>query len=174
MSKEANYKSQITNLQAQNARIIKDLDEAKAALKRNEDAVYKYEPLWLAAERQNEELEAELEMVRSSNVECCGYISRLESGSDALAEHKNEIGRLRTELAEYQWVSVEDRLPEEDGIYLTKYKGDGRQGLRDEIWIRTYYFGGIYSDFWNPKKPHKYTVTHWMPIPPLPKKEVTK
>ena len=94
---------------------------------------------------------------------------------EGLIKSSEEIESLEAQPAKHQWVSVEDRLPEKDGIYLTKYRGDGRQNLRDEIWIRTYYFGGMYLENWNPKKPHKYTVTHWMPIPPLPeKKEVKK
>ena len=120
------------------------------------------------------DLEGRLENMQDDNVEKEKRIKELRLElQDSLNLNKlldERLTELEAQLEEYQWRSVDNELPEKEGIYLTKYRGDGRQGLRDEIWIRTYYFGGMYSEYWTSKKPHKYTVTHWMPIPPLPKK----
>ncbi len=63
-----------------------------------------------------------------------------------------------TEALASQWVSVEDRLPEEDvrilgcnkeSVYLCTYDGE---------------------DFYNVMPDFKVRPTHWMPIPELPTK----
>jgi len=62
-------------------------------------------------------------------------------------------------------------LPDEDGIYITKYKGDDRQQLNEKIWIRAHPFGGMFKENWIYTKPTKYSVTHWKPIT-LPKQSL--
>jgi hypothetical protein len=84
------------------------------------------------------------------------------------------IKTLKAELALHRWIPVGERLPDNEGLYLTKYKGDGRQGLIDEMWIRSYPFWGIYKEMWTGKKKTKYNVTHWMPIPTLPAPDASK
>jgi len=65
---------------------------------------------------------------------------------------------------ENRWIPVSKKLPKEEGIYLTKYKGDGRQRLNEKMWIRSYPFWGIFKDNWIYKKQTKYCITHWKPI----------
>jgi len=59
-----------------------------------------------------------------------------------------------------KWISVDDRYPEEYGIYLC-YFSDGV--------IETFYFGDNSEDFqlWGV---HNALVTHWMPLPDPPNK----
>ena len=80
------------------------------------------------------------------------------------------IQDLRRENAELKarvpkWISVEDRLPEEDGYYLCCIKSSL---FPDRVYIDilecdkgSFEEGHIYTD----------TVTHWMPLPQLPKGE---
>lgn len=79
------------------------------------------------------------------------------------------IQDLRRENAELrarvpQWISVEDRLPKEDGYYLCCVKSSL---FPDRVYIDilecdkgSFEEGHIYTD----------TVTHWMPLPPEPLK----
>ena len=64
-----------------------------------------------------------------------------------------------------EWISVDDRLPEKNGIYLTKYKGDKRQKIEDEIWVRSYPYnkkkGEMWNLYWIQKRKTKYSITHW-------------
>ena len=64
-----------------------------------------------------------------------------------------------------EWISVEDRLPEEDGYYLCCIKSSL---FPDRVYIDilecdkgSFEEGHIYTD----------TVTHWMPMPQPPKGE---
>ena len=80
------------------------------------------------------------------------------------------IQDLRRENAELkarvpEWVSVEDRLPEEDGYYLCCIKSSL---FPDRVYIDilecdkgSFEEGHIYTD----------TVTHWMLLPEMPKGE---
>ena len=80
------------------------------------------------------------------------------------------IQDLRRENAELRarmpkWISVDDRLPEEDGYYLCCIKSSL---FPDRVYIDilecdkgSFEEGHIYTD----------TVTHWMSLPELPKGE---
>lgn len=66
------------------------------------------------------------------------------------------------------WISVKDRLPEQTNIYLTCNKSSFAHG----IYFSTTLFikdKGFWNSIWD--KPVK-TVTHWMPLPELPKEEI--
>ena len=56
-----------------------------------------------------------------------------------------------------EWISVEDRLPEETGKYLVSTKN----GV---VYQTKYYSGGK----WGQKDKGK-NITHWMPLPEAPK-----
>ena len=56
-----------------------------------------------------------------------------------------------------KWISVEERLPESDGFYLT-YR-------EDDVRVTWYGSGGLWRHIWN------NDVTHWMPLPEPPKGE---
>ena len=63
------------------------------------------------------------------------------------------------------WISVKDRLPEEDGVYLCAF---------DDRTIETFDFEPERdADFWGVRARdaamrRAYQVTHWMPLPELP------
>ena len=76
---------------------------------------------------------------------------------------RRENAELRARVQE--WISVDDRLPEEDGYYLCCIKSSL---FPDRIYIDilecdkgSFEEGHIYTD----------TVTHWMSLPELPKGE---
>lgn len=76
---------------------------------------------------------------------------------------RRENAELRARVPE--WISVEDRLPEEDGYYLCCIKSSL---FPDRVYIDilecdkgSFEEGHIYTD----------TVTHWMLLPELPKGE---
>lgn len=76
---------------------------------------------------------------------------------------RRENAKLRARVQE--WISVEDRLPEEDGYYLCCIKSSL---FPDRVYIdilecdkSSFEEGHIYTD----------TVTHWMPLPEPPKGE---
>ena len=78
-----------------------------------------------------------------------------------------DLRRENTELRAHvpQWISIEDRLPEEDGYYLCCIKSSL---FPDRVYIDT-----LECDKGNFEEGHIYTdtVTHWMPLPELPKGE---
>ena len=103
------------------------------------------------------------------------HITELKAKSNKPITEHPDVQRLVGQVVELQaenerlkeenrWIPVKERLPEEEGIYLTKYKGDGRQQLNRKLWIRAYPFGGIFTEHWTSKKPSKYSITHWKPI----------
>ena len=76
-----------------------------------------------------------------------------------------------------EWISVENKLPQERGHYLVMLKTDGNIGFEvHEHLIRIMYFG---SEGWRlprhyPEWIHealKQEVTHWMPLPEPPKEQ---
>ena len=67
-----------------------------------------------------------------------------------------------------RWISVKDRLPEADGVFLTYYAGGAFQVLP---YSAKYKLFNAYSHF--PEMTARLTgmknVTHWMPLPEPPK-----
>ena len=68
-----------------------------------------------------------------------------------------------------KWISVKDRLPDDDNEYLVwPYPNKDIHILtacfncRSGKWIQDYYSGYNYEDF-------EPIVTHWMPLPEHPK-----
>lgn len=77
---------------------------------------------------------------------------------EALADYLIDSG-----VAVQEWISVEDRLPENDGRYLCNVQSFAFPGMfyqailrYDKVGFRD---GSIYTD----------DVTHWMPLPEPPK-----
>ena len=71
------------------------------------------------------------------------------------------------------WISVKDKLPIEDGKYLT-YIIDNGCSYRQEVQIfynKKRVIKGIYADcnsHWQLTKWDDHFVTHWMPLPEPP------
>ena len=93
-----------------------------------------------------------------------------KKGGDKMTEKDLMLQDMRRENAELRarvpkWISVDDRLPEEDGYYLCCIKSSL---FPDRVYIDilecdkgSFEEGHIYTD----------TVTHWMSLPKLPKGE---
>ena len=63
-----------------------------------------------------------------------------------------------------EWISVEERLPDGNGVFLVSLKESGYENL--------VYFDVIpYADGEWRNLPDKFTVSHWMPLPEPPKGE---
>lgn len=58
-----------------------------------------------------------------------------------------------------RWISVEDELPEETDLYLV---------VQNDIVQAYWWFNGIKE--WRENTRRMEGVTHWMPLPALPKK----
>jgi hypothetical protein len=77
-------------------------------------------------------------------------------------ELQAEIAKLEAQLAEREWISVEDRLPREQGEYIV-HRGFAEPTFSDFFngeWIEVYRgqcCGETFTD-----------VTHWMPLPEPP------
>lgn len=102
----------------------------------------------------------------------CSAYNALAAENEKLADDFNYAHEKKKELQaenerlkeQLRWIPVSERLPEDDGIYLTKYKGDKRQRHDEKMHIRSYPFWGIYKTKWVYKNQTKYSITHWKPI----------
>lgn len=96
--------------------------------------------------RELEALEAEIERLQSL---CNELNEELFSANMTIANYETE--------KENRWISVKERLPEEEGEYLVFYKYKENE---DRVDI------ALFSRFgW-----HKaYEITHWQPLPEPPK-----
>ena len=135
------------------------MDEAEASLIREELSLR-----W----KRIQFLEAENAKLKERGVKHHAEAAKFLATQAALKEQvkilKAENAKLKEELEQHRWIPVEEGVPETDGVYLTMYKGDGRQNLRKEVWIRAYPFSDTFRDAWIYKEPTKYSVLYWKPI----------
>ena len=98
---------------------------------------------------------------------------------DRLAAYE-DTGLAPEEIQQMRWISVEERLPEEEGLYIVCVDGEVKwdaycmfEGV--ERWLC--YDGrlnALYIDPYSSKltrEPPYPRVTHWMPLPSAPKEE---
>lgn len=107
-------------------------------------------------------------------MEAADAIEELSREYESIAKSLNESVELVRKLQSPCWVSVTERLPEEDGwyqVYAPGYSGGSSSGLKN---IK----GNMYSAFKNGKWSievgyHKRPgcVKAWMPLPEPPKEE---
>ena len=68
-----------------------------------------------------------------------------------------------------EWISVDDRLPDEEGDYLcliVDYLGETRMEVHKLVkWANCSNWIANMSSFWEKHN----TITHWMPLPEAPK-----
>ena len=84
------------------------------------------------------------------------HVDSVTLGKNDMPHFDMAISALREQP---RWISVEERLPEEDGFYLVY----GPFIYRDTKWYDRKNFSQY---FW------KHDVTHWMPLPEPPEVEV--
>ena len=65
-----------------------------------------------------------------------------------------------------EWISVNDRLPEDSGYYLVVYQNEHNGSTTIDIDMYVICNAG---EWWSNE--YKYKITHWMQMPPLPKGE---
>ena len=81
----------------------------------------------------------------------------------------------------HEWISVEDRLPEDSGCYLVAYrdKYNGSISIAFDMyvkcnvgeWWESEFACDITKQFLWAAKLQEQEVTHWMPLPEMPKGE---
>lgn len=74
----------------------------------------------------------------------------------------NPLGRC---VCEKDWIAVNSRTPEKSGAYLVVV-----QGISVRFADRAFY--DVKTNIWNRRSylsPKTWSVTHWMPLPELPK-----
>jgi hypothetical protein len=84
-------------------------------------------------------------------------------GVHAQSELDNAVAALKQALP--QWVSIEDRLPEEDGEYLVYVKW--LNSLAE--WVLEQMLWNFEDGKWG--EDEDVIITHWMPLPPPPESE---
>ena len=74
-------------------------------------------------------------------------------------------------LTVQEWISVKDRLPEEEGWYLV-YTTPNREhkSINKAMFCKGYAWGN-FEPYWRGAGGHWANVTHWMPLPQPPKGE---
>lgn len=90
-----------------------------------------------------------------------------EDCKDCAEATQNCIVKLQEQIAELrsaqEWVSVEDRLPEESGMYIVTANDGHAQRVSFVQWQKK-------NRIWNLTGARSYwRVTHWMPLPKPPK-----
>ena len=67
-----------------------------------------------------------------------------------------------------EWISVKDRLPEEEGWYLV-YTTPNREhkSINKAMFCKGYAWGN-FEPYWRGAGGHWANVTHWMPLPLAP------
>ena len=75
-----------------------------------------------------------------------------------------------------EWISVKDRLPDEEDSYLTYMMDNGcsYNNVIQRFFIKPRILKGIYGDThsnWELVKWDDYVVTHWMPLPKPPEQK---
>ena len=65
-----------------------------------------------------------------------------------------------------EWISVDDKLPEDSGYYLVAYQNKHNGSTTIDIDMYVICNAG---EWWSNE--YKYKITHWMELPELPKGE---
>lgn len=110
-----------------------------------------------------EELVKALRLCGSASCTGCALYGFCDCGSIINPQAADMLEKLAAErdAKKPEWISVKDRLPESHDIYLCCIDSLAFPGSR---YVKTRMF---YSDGWEKGS----EVTHWMPLPELPKEE---
>ena len=78
---------------------------------------------------------------------------------------------IRNGVTVQEWISVDDRLPEEEGWYLV-YTTPNREhkSINKAMFCKGYAWGN-FEPYWRGAGGHWANVTHWMPMPEPPEGE---
>jgi len=104
---------------------------------------------------------------RYQTIDGVRWVMLKEVNENIHAIHEAEIKELEAELEALRcpWVSVEDRLPEDDNMVVVRLydPDDESPPWSDEPWV--YYDADSYNGEWGLLCSDQ--ITHWMKIPPL-------
>jgi len=95
-----------------------------------------------------------------------GPVSNISQTADAIRGLREAIERQVTNhcpVCEARWISVEDRLPDQPGEYITAHEQKDGMPLGRSI----SYFEEVWKDAPGSGRQH-IGVNYWMPLPPLP------
>lgn len=95
-----------------------------------------------------------------------GYYSIKES---VYIHTPEELDALKAAWQMEQWVSVEDRLPEESENVLMHYELVNKKGIKHFATYLGFYYYGDWKFAENGDVVKDRNVTHWMPLPQPPK-----
>ena len=98
----------------------------------------------------------------------CPYGKYSSENGECYEEYKKDkfVKIEKTGVTVQEWISVDDRLPEEKGRYLTANKRFGDKTVVFDLW-----FGGGFWYVDEEDNVFDFEVTHWMPMPNPPKGE---
>ena len=108
----------------------------------------------------------------------CPYGKYSSENGECYEEYKNDkfVKMKKTGVTVQEWISVKDRLPDKDENYIVTACDEGCSA-GEGIWYSTVvvvaeYYKGSWTWYYGG---HEFSldgiVTHWMPLPELPKGE---
>lgn len=107
-------------------------------------------------QQENDQLKKELEDYKVA-------VCELQSKEHTLVLERN---KLRAELDKYKWIPVSERLPDEDGYYLTyRILPSGKTGINICKFIYKHWSISCFVERITEQ------ITHWMPLPDPPQTE---
>ena len=116
--------------------------------------------------RTPEEIKKGLECCKNGECEDCRYLDGSDSWSCVGRLIKDVFAYIqKLEAQQPRWISVGERLPEDDGYFLCN-RNDGSPDV-----VCMYYGDG---DFLTPEPELNnisHVITHWMPLPQSPEEE---
>lgn len=145
--------------------------------------------------RKPEEIKRGLECCMDTRCKGCPYASvrhcAQENGLDALAyiqQLELEVADLRQDPfwacdtcvhagsdtpSSQHWISVEERLPEEDVRVLVYAKGKKGNAVTEITYYSSHLYGFNITGWQSPSNYfyQEHTITHWMPLPEPPEEE---
>lgn len=88
-----------------------------------------------------------------------------EINNEAFRDYKKRIEQLEAEKQTdaMEWISVDERLPDEEGFYLVLIDVNG--------FIEKVQFQKLPNQFWWERYGEIKAVTHWMPLPKAPNQQ---
>ena len=99
------------------------------------------------------------------------YLAHGEKGDPAEEVGLDALAIAISALEKTKWISVKDRLPEEEGWYLV-YTTPNREhkSINKAMFCKGYVWGN-FEPYWRGAGGHWANVAHWMPMPNPPKGE---
>ena len=102
-------------------------------------------------------------------------------GIETVLEYAENLPVTESDITAQEWISVDDRLPENSGYYLVVYRDKYNESISIAFemyvkcnigeWWESEFACDITKQFLWAAKLQEQEVTHWMPLPQPPKGE---